>query len=67
MVIKGGNICNTATKAQKSLLSISVHPECLPGHPESLLQRGRNVCQRTVAFWGEHVPSLEAETGPRAG
>lgn len=57
MVIKGRNICNASTKAQKSLLSISAHPECLPVHPESLLQRGRNVCQRTTV--AGHVEATE--------
>lgn len=61
MVIKGRNICNASTKTQKSLLSISAHPECLPGHPESLLQRGRNVCQRTHAS----ISSLSGEPAGR--
>lgn len=67
MVIKGRNICNASTKAQKSLLSISAHPECLPGHPESLLQRGRNVCQRTdvsASEPGSRVPNRQARAKP---
>ncbi|KAG1245108.1 hypothetical protein G6F65_021419 [Rhizopus arrhizus] len=50
-----------------SRASLGHHQPPFPRNVAGQRPPGHITGFQLVAFWGEHVPSLEAETGPRAG